>query len=521
MPNTYPYITARNTQQLGESPPTAFKVLIVAQDNSTTYPEKQIFTNVQPSDVGVTFTADEILGDMIREFKAVNAVTQLDVMVIKDNSSGTAASASLTFAGTATVAGTITFHITKYMGGNSTDNREGCTFDVPVTIGMTDEQLAAALTAQFNDVIKIPVKPLVNIVAQADTKKIEFQAINKGTVGNSYLLAYNMNTVTGITITKVDFANGATDPVITEQDLADSLANLRYQMIVPQVGLDPTPFKKLLADREQVDSDDYSGIGMYAASGNKTELLTAAGGIATHLMSLIGTNKISNPVWGGNEVGLPEHAKQSQAASIIAKRNTEGANISSIMTSQAIDAMTGGVVVCALPYQNTILPNMHMPFLQFGFKSSDIRALNDGGVLALDWDNVGNRVILSEGVTCVDISRGERFHILNNILGAMIIREYLELNYKKTYAQCILARRNATGRDTIITKEDIMSYSIQLYNDLILMNIIDSDPDLKDSFSQSLKDNIKIDYDKGIAYINWEVTLLDQLDAISINIKIK
>ena len=125
-----------------------------------------------------------------------NRYAQITVLPLADSGTGVPAAATVTFAGTATAAGSVTVSL----AGRS------------VTLGVASTTTAAAVAAAVQlELLKQVDWPFTSAVAGA---VITFTAKNEGTVANGVLVAATSDTA-GITATPVQPSGGLNDPDLT------------------------------------------------------------------------------------------------------------------------------------------------------------------------------------------------------------------------------------------------------------------------------------------------------------------
>lgn len=178
------------------------RVLIVGQ--KLTSGTAAINTRRLISDIALVdglFGRGSQLANMCRGFRAANLTTELYAMPLVDLVAGTASTGTITFAGTATLAGTQP----AYVGGRR--------YRTGVTIGMTAAALATAVAATVN------ADPDALVTAAAASATVTFTARHKGLCGNEIDLrtTYYSDDAqpAGITATVVTMAGGTGNPDIT------------------------------------------------------------------------------------------------------------------------------------------------------------------------------------------------------------------------------------------------------------------------------------------------------------------
>lgn len=151
------------------------------------------------------FGAGTPLAEMCRRFRHLNRRIELTVIPQVEDGAGAKGVSELTFAGTATAAGTIYM----YIG----DRR----ITVAVAEGDTDEDVADAAIAAINADSRCYVTAVVDGV---DAAKVDISSKWKGATANSLSVTFNYFSEDeafppGITATATAFASGATDPAVS------------------------------------------------------------------------------------------------------------------------------------------------------------------------------------------------------------------------------------------------------------------------------------------------------------------
>ena len=139
-----------------------------------------------------------MLANMIKAYIDNDPTTEVFAIGMTDNAGGVAASATLTFGGAVTAAGTVALLVEdKYI-------------QVAVTAAQSLASIATAVAAAINAVDDL------SVTAAAAAAVVTLTARHKGIEGNYLSLDYNYHpgdvTPTGLTITPTAFANGAGNP---------------------------------------------------------------------------------------------------------------------------------------------------------------------------------------------------------------------------------------------------------------------------------------------------------------------
>lgn len=163
------------------------------------------------------FGKTSMLSHAIGRYFDNNKSVKLKVIALDDNASGTQATGTLTLAGTATAAGTLSF----YVNGND--------YKVAVSIGDTAAEVATLLVA------KIAEDTYAQFTAAAVGAVITLTAVHKGTYGNTIQMVMNYNsddyTPLGLTATIVSMASGAGDPDLDTTGIIEILEESQFSLI--------------------------------------------------------------------------------------------------------------------------------------------------------------------------------------------------------------------------------------------------------------------------------------------------
>lgn len=144
---------------------------------------------------------------------SANPYVDMSVCSLDDAGAGVAASGSLTVNAAAVASGTLTVWI-----GNQKA-------EIAITSGETAASIAQRLALICQGMPDLPVKAKVST---SPATKVDFTAKNKGVVGNSIGLAYEI-TNGAVTATIVAMASGSGDPDI--QDALDTIVSKDYNLI--------------------------------------------------------------------------------------------------------------------------------------------------------------------------------------------------------------------------------------------------------------------------------------------------
>ena len=149
--------------------------LIIAPKLSTATGESNKLTIAGTAEqVAAQFGAGSVLARMVKAYRNQDSLGTLYVVATDDPSSGTAASQTITIAGTATAAGTLFVYINSEL------------IQVGVSVGDEATDVATALNTAINAATDLPV------TAQASAGVVTLTAKNKGEIGNDLVLSLNL-----------------------------------------------------------------------------------------------------------------------------------------------------------------------------------------------------------------------------------------------------------------------------------------------------------------------------------------
>lgn len=173
-------------------------MLIIAQRTSAGTVLANVLTTVfSDKQAEAYFGVGSMAHLMTRAAIKANAYLDLSVIALDDASAGQPAVGTVTIGGPATVGGVLTLYV-----GNTK-------VEIAITAADTASAIAAALKAEIDN---NPDLPVTASVAEA---VVTLTARNKGLCGNDIGLGYKLTNTSGVTVTIVDMAAGATNPSLT------------------------------------------------------------------------------------------------------------------------------------------------------------------------------------------------------------------------------------------------------------------------------------------------------------------
>jgi len=396
---------------------------------------------------------------MIRAFKAVNPIVQIDIIPLADGA-GTAGTKTITIVGTATEAGTLVV-----VAGSETLHR----YEVAVASGNTATIIASSIVAKINADTKCP------FTASSAIGVVTLTADNVGTVGNDLGVEVS-GSIAGVTGFAVAVGvSGATDPALT--GILD-VATDRYQGIVwPYKDGSAIDTLLLYLDaRFNPTNAILDGVAFINLDDTHVNALAAGNAENSESLVLFGDKIESETNYKGPAMNEPSYSKSATVAAIRSLRLTPDAAIARYLTSSASLDQFGGPALASLPYFNTPVPQFPLIATGRGWTAVEITQLGDAGVSVIGNNSTGTNALIGEIFTTFKTDPAGNpdvtFEFLNYVDTSSNVREYFFNNYKKRFAQSRLTEGSVSrGRD-MANAVIIRAYTEQLYKDLAGPNFV-------------------------------------------------
>lgn len=526
------------------------RVLLVGEIGTTpTVNSGEIIENVQappentdpfdpyfwtPGSPEILFGADSELCRMIREFKAINPVTQLDAYAYPVDGTGTPSLSHFSLAGTATSDGVITFQVTSPFYEIS----------VPITNGDTAEDIIAACSAAMIANPTLLVAPVIVGLTQ-----LQFEPKSRGyqTASSSAFRMLEM-TATGITFDDTD--SPTPNPAITRAgsiDLVAAIGDQRYQTIVypyPELVGDPFSdptsgigalFNNFNADNALKDfmmftgypfaddgANDPLATGTYLDTTNEQMLafFTDTGPKIDAVVGLVAPFDACFNIFDYTPVIL------SKLAAIRSLRLSEGEEVSQyVIARQGLLDAFGGPALASKPYFNTPLPGATVvDSTGFGLSSAQQQTALDKGGFTANLNRAGTETIFGQVPTTYKFDNAGNpdisYKFVNYVDTISNSREYFFNNLKKRFAQSRLTNGDVLkGRD-MANAETISAYCESLYQDLSGRDfvLVEAGEEATAFFKANLI--VVIDTSLGRATVNMKVPIVTQLREIRATMQI-
>jgi hypothetical protein len=434
-------------------------------------------------------TASNLAGEgsqaqiMIDAFKEENELTRLDAIIIDDNGSGVDATATATFTGTPTEAGTLYVTVGSYI-----KNR----YEIAVTTTSTVTTIAADVVSAITADTKSPVTA-ANVAGV-----VTCTAKNAGTEGNFYTIKVE-GEVAGLTHAVTAFTGGATDPTLT--GILDKIDEERYDIIAPYAFV--STLETHLEPKFNVSNDIRDGIGFVCRTDSFANIQTALQPAALNSQVINPWfNKLVNDTsWKGGALVEIDYVMTAKVAALRALRFTDGAILNSFMVA---GNTRGGAFMASIPYFNMKLNNITTIPTGKGFTDTEILGIGDlgGSTFGMELDNsvaVTNAALLSSYKKDTPTAIGLTYHYLNDNDTLTTARDYIFTNIKNNYAQSALTTGTIPNNANIViaNEQSIRSYFLELWTDLTGpdFTVLQGGSDLEAEFLQNL--NIQVDTSTG------------------------
>lgn len=487
---------------------TAHKVLLVGQQGATaTKADGELTQNISSEGAPENgfYGEDSMLAEMIRAFKSINKVSQVDAIGLDDAGGGVPRVVEFTLSGTATAAGTITVTV-----GSETNHR----FAVAIPDATTATAAGALITAAVNADTK------VGFTCSDSTGTVTLTANNDGTVYNDLGVEVVMD-VAGLTSgSVVESTPGATDPTLT--GILD-VATDRYQAVVWPYA-DTTVLAAYLDPRFNATNEILDGVGIVTIQDTLTPGLATLNALNNQNLVHFLDEQITETLYLGPAQNEASFVKSSYFAAVRALRFTENASLSLFLTTSSSLDQFGGTATASLPYFNT--PISALPAIKAGrgWTSGEIEQIADAGGSVMGMNLTGTTGLVGEVYTTYKTDPASNpdptWEFLNYVDTGSNVREYMFNNLKARFAQSRLTEGSVSrGRD-MANAVVIRAYVEQLYKDLAGPDFV-LVQDGEDAI-QFFKDNLTVSLDlaSGTATLTMLVPIVTQLRVIVATVKI-
>lgn len=240
-------------------PNNKYKMLIIGQRTSTGTVLEKITTLVfSDKEAETYFGVGSMCHLMVRAAIKANPYLDLTVVALNDAGAGVAATGTVTITGPATASGTLALYV-----GN-------LKIEIAVTSADTANTIATNLKTELDKHSDLPV------AATVATSVVTLTAKNKGICGNSIGLGYKLTNTSGVGVTIVAMASGATNPTL--QDALTVVFAEKYDIIVtPYNNQTDIATLKTHLDNVAGPLEQRPGVGIYGMNGALADATTLSG----------------------------------------------------------------------------------------------------------------------------------------------------------------------------------------------------------------------------------------------------
>jgi phage tail sheath gpL-like len=501
LPKTTFNLTVEN-QPVSNAPQ---RVLFLGQQVDDTSADGVLVTNIQPNgQEDALFGRRSMLASMIRAFRVVNTLSEVDAIPLNDNASSVGATATITFTGTeATAATTFTVSIQSEYFYN---------FEISVSEGDLTTDIAAKLDTAINASDTLLVTSTDNVDGSI-TLSVSFN----GEVGNS--ISVNIvGTIPGIVITNTAFASGTLNPDIST--ILDQVDTIRYQTIVYPSQYDKATIAAFLNTRFNATNNVLDGVAITQQTDASVDLQTDALALDSQSMVILGNKPVSSAPYFGSSLFEFDPVCASYVAGIRSLRLTENANISNLLVGGAGAGNSfGGAWLAAVPYHNTPVSPLPVISSQLGWSTSEQTQLNNNGICFLGNNISRNEIIFGDMVTTyLTNSQGlsdTSFKYLNTVDTGSQIREYFYNNNKEQYAQAVLTAGDIVPLSKQVNVAAFNAFQVSLYVTLSQSPyaLVVSGSDGVNFFKQNIMTTVN--YEEGIISTTMIVPIVTQVRGIN------
>jgi phage tail sheath gpL-like len=431
------------------------KVLFIGQQGAGTATSGELVKNIGASgEEDTLFARRSMLATMIREFRRINDVTQVDAIPLDDDGAASTAAGDIVFTGAATASGTYSVSI---------QSRKLHNFTLSVASGDTPTILSAALETLINADSSI----LVTADGTTTPGTVDITASFGGTEGNFIGIEVD-GLVAGLTTSVTAMTGGGTDPDLT--GLFDVIGETRYQTIVWPGSYDQTVVTDLLDPRFNPTNAVLDGVAFTARTDTSANLITSVSTANSESLVLLGNKTVSKTSYKGSALFEFDPTISSEFAAIRTLRLTSGQNIASLLVGGSITNAFGGPSRAATPYHNTPFDNLPVIETELGWTTLEQSDLNENGVSFLGNNNAGNTVIAGDIVTTYLTNAAAvedvTFKYLNYVDTASNVREFFFNNNKAQYSQTVLTTGSVVPNTRMANVDSIEAFQASLYKEL-------------------------------------------------------
>jgi len=447
------------------------------------------------------FGTGELFGRIQKWLASNQGNSPLDVIPVKENGAGTAATAVVALTGTATAAGTLTV---------AAVDKSQFSVTVQIANGATAATVATALNTALNALVD---SPFTSAVA---TGTVTLTADEKGTSGNYYGIEVALNAA-GITQTLTGWAGGATDPTLTT--LFDVINSIRYTGIsFPEYWQASLSLvKNLLESRFNAANDIIDGVAFHGRSLTYANALSAVSTENSQTIVMGGNNKVTTLTQVGPAITQPADWTLAYFMGLRARRLTPSAPIASfiVSTSGPLDAI-GGPSLASLPYFNSPLAQTPITSAATLYAGTEQKNLEDAGFTTFGVNITNNAMIMGPVTTNWKTDAtgnvNASFHYLEYVDTGSACREIFFRTLRSAYAQSRLTEGDLIPGRSMANAQSIKAQLLSIYRTLSGLALTQAGDAAEKYFSDNT--TVTINLANGTATIAGPLPIVTQLRQI-------
>lgn len=437
------------------------------------------------------------LAGMIRQFREINEITELDALCLDDAGGASVATGVVTLSGTASAAGSLIFNV---------GSKQNHSYQVDVVAGDSASDIGDDLVTAITADLDAPFDPVNS------TGTVTISASNAGLVGNEWSLSVE-GEVTGITVSLTGWTGGATDPTLTS--ILDVISNIRYQTVVWPSTYSLSVIETELNSRFNVAYKIMDGIAIQTKKGTAAALKTYANQ-NSQSVCVIGNKTLDQSNRKGTAIQEMPDIISAEFAAFRCLKSEDDAPLADYLSTVAALDQFGGRALGALPYFNTLMPNLPVPNAQDEFTDTELADLTDNAVSVISANRAYNGTILgwivSTYLTNAAGNADNSYKYLEVVDTASKIREFYYENFRSRYAQTRLTDGDLIAGRDMANESSIRSFCNRLYDLLADDALVQSGSLAKKDFNDNLV--ISIDISTGKVTINMAPLLVTQLRVV-------
>ena len=273
------------------------RILFVGQQLENQSTPDVLITNIgSAGEEDGLFGRRSMLATMIREFRKINTVSQIDAIPLNDAVASASAVGTIIFDGVSSQSTVLTVYVQSEFLYE---------FTITVSSGDSATVIASAVAAAINDNDSILVS------ASSLSGAVTLLATFEGLEGNNMSLRAD-ESVSGVTVNVVKFSGGGANPTLP--DLDSLLGDTRYQTVVWPASYDKDTIVNFLDARFNPTNAVLDGVAISSESESSTNLISEVSTLNSESYVLLGNKLIADAVNGPITTPVNSVSDDSNAA---------------------------------------------------------------------------------------------------------------------------------------------------------------------------------------------------------------